>query len=330
MKSAFGTVAAREKPTMLVSRAMLFFEWVLVDNCNLNCSYCVNKGEFSQKPRNEMLYARGRELDIARRIVEWSRAARRTVVNLTGGDPLLSDYFVEVLTILSSGQNVSVNLITNLKRLPDVAPAIVRVLPRLDIVGSLHVRFRTDQDIDRVVEVLREYPNLRVTLTQVDHGLDDEDRRKLARITRETGRRITFQTFIPPWTETAKPVDAAEIAESHFVSSLGKRCGLGYSHFFLLPDGRIRHGLWCTEAQRDESGFLDPALRFEAVAFEQMKRCPRGACGCNYNVFHHSEYVAECARLGYPKEQVFARNNVRFLPRVRQGISAIRSFFSQF
>ena len=34
-------------------RELLYFEWIIYDNCNLNCPYCVTKGDFSHKENRQ-------------------------------------------------------------------------------------------------------------------------------------------------------------------------------------------------------------------------------------------------------------------------------------
>lgn len=308
---------------MMQKRELFFFEWVVVDNCNLDCSYCVNKGEYSQKPKSEMTYVRGREVDIARKIVELAGSANQVVVNLTGGDPLISDYFAEVLSVLASAENIAVTLITNLKRIDRYADDILRIFPSLTIDASLHVHFRSDHEIDRLIGFLNSYKDrLSISLSQVDHDLTLEDRRRLSRIRRATRMAIEFQTFIPPWTEDGRDETSDDISAASFVSSLGKRCCLGYSHFLLLPDGTIGYDQWCNDKTRKSGNFLNlnPENRSSFI-LDYMKTCPMHSCGCNYNVFNYPMYVAACDRLKYAKGEVFGRTNQRWLPRIERAIT---------
>jgi len=301
-------------------RELFFFEWVVVDNCNLDCSYCVNKGEYSQKSKDKMKYVPGREVDIARKIVELAGCADHVYVNLTGGEPLLSDYFIEVLTVLASVGNITVNLITNLKRIEIHADDIVRVLPALTINGSLHIHYRSDQEIDRLVGFLNAYNSrLSISLSQVNHELTRDDLRKLELIKASTGKRIDYQLFIPPWTDAGKIKDAEEIMNASFVSSRGKRCCLGFSHFFLLPDGTFNFDQWCNHKNCNTGDFLSIGPdNFGEFILDDMKKCPYNSCGCNYNVFNFSDYIAACKRLGYTADEVFSLNNQRLLPRLKR------------
>lgn len=294
-------------------RELLLFEWVVVDNCNLNCSYCVNKGEYSQKPKSEMLYAPGLELDIARKIVALSSNAERVVVNLTGGDPLLSKHFVELLTILASAGNIQIRLITNMKLLKNVADRICEIYPDMMIGGSIHAQYRSNKEIDQLADFLKEYKGkLNITLSQVDCDLSPEDRSKVTRLSEKTGMSVDFQRFIPPWTEAGKVDDAQRISDENFAPSFGKRCCLGYSHFLLLPDGSFCYDLWCLDRTAKVGDFLSlTPSNLKDYILEDMKWCPKSSCGCNYNLFNHSEYLAACHRLGYSEAEIFVPENLR-------------------
>jgi len=298
---------------MINYRELILFEWVVVDNCNLNCSYCVNKGEYSQKSKAEMMYVAGREIDIAKKIVELSSNADHVVVNLTGGDPLLSNYFVDVLTILASADNIQIRLITNMKLLKNVAEKICEIYPDLIIGGSIHVQYRSNEEIDQLAGFLNEYKGrLNIGLSQVDSDLSQEDRAKVERLSEQTGMAVDFQRFIPPWTEAGKVDDAQQISDENFAPSLGKRCCLGFSHFLLLPDGSFCHDLWCLDRATKVDDFLAlTSSNLNDYILEEMKMCPKTSCGCNYNLFNHSEYLSACLRLGYSESEIFESDNLK-------------------
>jgi len=298
---------------MINHRELILFEWVVVDNCNLNCSYCVNKGEYSQKAKAEMKYVAGREIDIAKKIVELSSNADNVVVNLTGGDPLLSKYFVEILTILASADNIQIRLITNMKLLKNVAEKICEIYPDLIIGGSIHAQYRSNEEIDQLASFLNEYKGrLNIGLSQVDSDLSQEDRAKVERLSEKTGMAVDFQRFIPPWTEAGKIDDAQRISDENFAPSLGKRCCLGFSHFLLLPDGSFCHDLWCLDRVTKVDDFLAlTSSNLQDYILEEMKRCPKTSCGCNYNLFNHSEYLSACQRLGYSEVEIFGGGNLK-------------------
>lgn len=297
---------------MIDHRELLLFEWVVVDNCNLNCSYCVNKGEYSQKPKAKMLYVPGREIDIAKKIVELSSNADQVVVNLTGGDPLLSKYFVEMLTILASADNIQIRLITNMKLLPKVAAKICEIYPKLIIGGSIHAQYRSAEEIDQLADFLNQYKGrLNISLSQVDSDLSQADRVKVERLSEKTGMAVDFQRFIPPWTEAGRVEDAQKISDENFAPSLGKRCCLGYSHFLLLPDGTFCYDLWCLDRSEKTGDFLSlTGANLDHYFLEDMKKCPKSSCGCNYNLFNPTEYHAACQRLGYPFDEIFGAENL--------------------
>lgn len=298
---------------MTDKRDLFYFEWVVVDNCNFNCNYCVNSGVFSHKSRDEMLYVAGLEIAIANKILEFSRLTHRVMVNLTGGEPLLSDHFVEMLSILAKADNISVQLITNQKRLEAIADDILRVFPALSISGSLHVRFRTDREIDDLIAFLNAYKDrLHISLSQVNHDLTPDDMNKIERIKNLTGMEIAYYAFIPPYTGAGKVENAQKIRDATFVPALGKRCCLGYSHFFVSPDGTFYFDQWCNLRTRKKGDFLKvESSNFREFILEDMKKCPQTSCGCNYNVFNYPDYLAACRRLGYPEEEVFGPSHLR-------------------
>jgi organic radical activating enzyme len=296
-----------------VKREFLFFEWVMVDNCNLLCPYCVNKGEFSHKSRDKMVYSPGQEIEIANRIVDLSVFAERVKVNLTGGEPLMAERFEEALNILAAANNVSIQLISNLRRLPEAKEALLKHAGKLNVHGSLHINLRTTKEIDKIVcAILECRDRLQISLSQVDCDLSLDDRLRVEEIEKNTGLPVHYQTFIPPWTAEGKVQNGDKICKRNFVSSSGRRCCLGYSHFFLNADGVVYGGLWCNSSTTRRMELRDLNSHF---LLEQqkvgMRKCPNEACGCNYNVFDYDEYTNACDCLGYPDAERMSRGNTR-------------------
>ena len=298
-------------------RELLVFEWVVVDNCNLFCEYCVNKGAYSHKRNLEVRYKPGCELEIVGKIRELSRLADKVIVTLTGGEPLLAKHIKEVLEILRDAGNVHVCLITNLKLLDRYVETLSSITPFISVGGSLHVHFRSNDEIDKLIILLKRCKGLfPLTLSQVDYELTPEDVEKLSLIKSETGLDVAFQTFIPPWTETGRVENEEKIRDTHFVTSKGKRCCLGYSHFFILPDATFYYDLWCNEGSRKIGNLLEISKEnLEHFILKDMKKCPATSCGCNYNMFNYQEYLLECKRHGYPDSEVFGRHNTRIWQR---------------
>lgn len=159
-------------------REFFFFEWVVIDNCNLDCSYCVNKGEFSQKPDEKMEYVAGLEIGIAEKIVELSKSADRVFVNLTGGEPLLAKDFIPALQVLTKAPNVTIQLISNLRLLEKMQTAIEPLSASLNIAGSLHIAYRNDKEVERLITLINRCGSkLKISLSQVDHNLTAEDKK---------------------------------------------------------------------------------------------------------------------------------------------------------
>ncbi len=314
--------------SILAEKEMLFFEWVLVDNCNLECAYCINKGEFSHKSKEAMSYSPGNELAIAERLLEISWQAKRVVVNLTGGEPTMARHFEDVTEILGRNPAIELKLITNLRnyrRIVDIADRFATILI------SLHVQYRTPAEIDALVEAINHIKGKSsITLSQVDAPLTDEERSRLAHITRKTGLDICFQTYVPPWTGDAVPENKQYIMASKFVTSRGKRCALGHLYFFLLPDGRFYNGLWCNSGTRRTGDILMPLPSLlEQLSSDSMEPCPFESCGCNYNLFFHREYLAECRKLGYAASEMFGRENVRLLWRLKSIWKTLQNRFGR-
>lgn len=302
--------------SILAEKELLFFEWVLVDNCNLDCAYCINKGEFSQKPKEAMSYAPGKELAIAERLLEISWQAKRVVVNLTGGEPTLAKHFEEITATLGKNRAIELKLISNFRnyrRIVDIADRFATILI------SLHIQYRTPAETDALIEAINAIKGKTViTLSQVDSPLTEEERSRLALITRKTGLDVCFQTYVPPWTGDAIPENKQEIMASKFVTSRGKRCALGHLYYFLLPDGSFYHGLWCNSGTRRTGNILLPLHTVLAqLSSDAMEICPFESCGCNYNLFLHREYLAECRKLRYAASEMFGRENVRLLWRLK-------------
>jgi len=301
----------------LENKELLLFEWVVIDNCNLFCEYCVNKGEYSHKRSQDIRYSPGKEIEIALKISELSCLADKVIVNLTGGEPLLAKHIQEVMKILRSAGNVYINLITNLRLLERYAETLAELSPYVTVGGSLHVHYRSDDEIDSLIVILKKYAGrFPLTLSQVDHDLTSADIEKVSRIKAATGMDVVFQTFIPPWTVAGKIAKEDKIRDAHFVASTGKRCCLGYSHFFILPDATFYYDLWCKDGSRKIGDFL--GINKETLGrfiLKEMKKCPATSCGCNYNMFNYQEYLQACERHGYLDCEVFGKHNTRLWQR---------------
>lgn len=285
--------------------------WAVVDSCNLNCPYCIN----SCTPKAKE-YTPGIEIAIAKSIVKISEIADRVAVTLSGGEPLLAQYITDVISILSSKPNIKVGLITNLILIEKIQAYI----PYLSsITVSLHIKLRSAQDIDRMIkQINRLKKDTTVILTQLDYKLTMKDILALVNISSATGLSISFQTFVPPWTEYEKTGMAQKISDSTYVKSLGKRCVLGYSHFLIQSDGYYRYGLWCFMDATKKGNFtvITPEV-IKNMCPAHMGKCQKSSCGCNHSVFAYDEYKRACKRLGYGKEETFGRYHQRIWPRLR-------------
>lgn len=288
-------------------KQLLFYEWVAYDNCNLKCGYCVNKGEYSHKKKHEIMYNKGAEVNIANRIVELSDIGKKVLVTLTGGEPLLLERIDEVISILASRKNINVKLVTNFRLIDRIQP----VIHKLDnILVSLHIKYRTDKEIEKIVEGLNKYKSsVPIIISQVDYKLTEDDRKKLNYIKQKTRMHVRMQTFIPPWVEDT--VENREISDDIYVPTKGKYCTLGYFYYLIHPDGSYFPNLWCND--RSDSKKLDflgdvEDVR-EVLLRKKMLKCPVSSCGCNYNTFNYDNYLKECIREGKEKSLIMDRVN---------------------
>lgn len=256
-----------------------------------------------------MRYIPGIEIDIANKIVEASACVTKTVVNMTGGEPLLVNAIRETIEILGSAEHIDIQLITNFLLVEKIADILHKVSK---VILSLHIQCRNSNGIDTLIDLINSNKvKTKIVLTQVDHNLSFEDRENLNYITRKTGLAITFQTYIPPWTREGKIENSQKIQDANFVASFGKRCSLGYTYFYINPDGTFYYDLWCKETSRKIGNFLEPlSVNQHAFFPSHMKKCPSSSCGCNYNIFNYDEYLAVCKRLGYAKKEIFGRRNI--------------------
>jgi organic radical activating enzyme len=296
-------------------REFLLFEWAITDKCDLNCPYCINKGVFSQKPADHIQYTPGYEIDTAKKIIELSSHADNVTVHLTGGEPLLADYFIQVLSTLSQASNISISLITNGKKLYQFAQDIIPYFTILDIKISLHIHHRTTHELHQIIEFINLYKHdIQIHLSQVDHMLTANDRKQLSQITDLTGINVGMQPFVAPYfveqqQTPQKNTDKKDVINQTSPESnaiIGKRCCLGYSHFMLLPNGKFHYNLWCQPETCKTGYFLDIQQdNFSNYILDHMKKCPMTSCGCNYNMFHYEYYQNACKRLGYADNEIF-------------------------
>lgn len=288
-------------------KQLLFFEWVAYDNCNLKCSYCVNKGEYSHKKKQEIIYKDGYEIDIAKRIVALVDAGKDIMVTLTGGEPLLVNRIDEVISLFAEHKNIKVKLVTNFR----LIDRIQHVVHKLDnILVSLHIKYRSDDEIEKIIENINKYKSkVPIVISQVDYDLNEDDRRKLNHIKRKTRMYIRMQTFIPPWVEDT--ATNQELSDNIYVPTKGKYCSLGYFYYLIHPDGTFFPNLWCNN--RDDAkkhDFLGDIDDVKAVLLrKKMHICPESSCGCNYNTFQYDTYLKECIKLGHDKSLIMDRMN---------------------
>ncbi|MEO5364866.1 MAG: radical SAM protein [Magnetococcus sp. WYHC-3] len=300
-----------------------FFEWAVIDTCNLPCHYCVNIGEYSHKGKSRRTYQPGIEGQIAQRLVALAPHFRRMVVNMTGGEPTTARDFAQVLRLLGQTPNIETRLITNLKH----AAPLVEELRLLDsILVSVHAGYRTEADIDDMIAVLRALRGHvpRIKVEQVNYQLGPRERELLQRLQEGTGLPIGFQTFMPPWTAQGQMVDADSINRSHFRTTRGKRCALGVFYFMIQANGELDTGLWCHPDTRRRIDLLAPEADHPGAFVEaDMAPCRWENCGCNYNYFDQVTYLREALSRGYAPGELFWLPNQRLWPKVRRRLATL-------
>ncbi len=305
----------------MIYRELILLEWTVIDNCNLNCSYCVNKGQYTHKPKDRILYVPGREVMVAEKIIQLSEYAEHIKIHLTGGEPLMADNIIKVFSLLTRSPKISITLITNLRQITELENHIVPFLRFFTIHGSIHIKFRTDEEINKIVSFINNYQEfLTLSLTQVDYELTENDRARLNEISEQTGLEIVFEPYIHPYSKKDGNLDdlsksqrlgvkLEEITEKGEVKAthpLAKRCCLGYSHFLVLPDGNFYYDLWCHSEAYKEGDFLTlTSSNINDYMLDEMKKCPYAYCPCNHNLFHYDYYLRACKRLGYPEHEIF-------------------------
>jgi len=133
-------------------RKLLYFEWVIIDKCDMCCSYCIDKGVHAQKPDTNVLYVPGSEIRTAEKILELCNYAETVLVSICAAEPLLAEYIKDVFSILAKGNNINIRLFTNLNRIEYVCEEIINLSPKVEVVGSLHISYHSNKWLDRTLD----------------------------------------------------------------------------------------------------------------------------------------------------------------------------------
>ena len=101
-----------------------------------------------------------------------------------------------------------------------------------------------------------------------------------------------------------------------------------YFYFFIETDGTLRYDLWCSPEKAKNKSFLSSELAdLSTYVLDDMKKCPKLACGCNYNYSFHDLYLRECRQRGYPQNEIFFGNNLRIMSKIKRIFSKIKTSF---
>ena len=267
-----------------------------------------------------MEYIPGIEIKIAEKIVALSDIYGNIMINLIGGEPLLARDIDKALNLLLIRKNIRIRLFTNLSFIYRIEDSLSRLS---EVIVSLHVPFRTDEETDKMIDDLNRLKKIKdLTLTQLDYRLTDDDWRKIRKIQKGTGLDIDFQTYILPVTEIKEDL----FTDEGFKPSLNKYCSLGYMAFFIKPNANFYYDLWCDGRFQKEGNFLETTPEgFSKLLLEGMRRCPRSTCGCNYNYFYYDEYQKACKELKYNKKDTFLSPNVNMLERIKKRLSSLKA-----
>ncbi len=84
------TLSEWQKPLVCDNRYFPAMNWMLTGKCNYNCKHCFNAAD-NAKLQNEF------NLKEAYRLIEEAAACGINTISLTGGDPVIHIYFVEIL-----------------------------------------------------------------------------------------------------------------------------------------------------------------------------------------------------------------------------------------
>ncbi|MEW6401318.1 MAG: GTP 3',8-cyclase MoaA [Chloroflexota bacterium] len=184
-------------------RAITYLRISLTDRCNLRCVYCMPGEGLQWQPRADQL-----SVEEIVRVVETAAQGGVKRVRLTGGEPLVHPYIVEIVRRIASIQNIEdVSLTTNamlLERLaqPLADAGLKRVNISLDSLDADKFRMITrGGDLSRAwkgiaaAEAAHLAP-LKLN-TVIVRGLNADEIPALARLTMENDWHIRFIEVMP-------------------------------------------------------------------------------------------------------------------------------------
>jgi organic radical activating enzyme/1-acyl-sn-glycerol-3-phosphate acyltransferase len=279
----------------------ILLQWIVTTRCNMNCEYCYAVGVVNKNKDNKF----ENTLKIAARIIELSRLYKRVRLDITGGEILTYKDLDKILEIIKPVKNIELGIFTNATYFAVIESWIER-FAMINI--SLHVKYRTNEEIDSIIGYVNKYKHkTTIVLSQVDYDLKDEDHVKLARIEYETGISIFFQTYIKPYFILEENDQDIEFS-SLFTRSKDKICTMNCFAFTILPDGRLFYDLACRKNTRKTGHFSEPFENlYTSLTENQPKECPYQFCYNNYNIFYFEEYQNICDRFNIDIDSRFTQ-----------------------
>ncbi len=184
-------------------RPITYLRISLTDRCNLRCVYCMPKDGLQWQPRANQL-----SVEEILRVVETAAMGGVKRVRLTGGEPLVHPYVVEIVRRISSILNIEeISLTTNAMLLERLAQPLADAgLKRVNIsLDSLNAdkfkRITRGGEIDRVWRGIAAAERAHLTPiklnTVIVRGLNADELPAFARLTLENDWHVRFIEVMP-------------------------------------------------------------------------------------------------------------------------------------
>jgi hypothetical protein len=96
-----------------------------------------------------------------------------------------------------------------------------------------------------------------------------------------------------------------QMAKYGYERTLGKRCCLGYSTFYIAVNGDMNFDQWCLPNVQTLN-ILDISIDvFNKLRLKRMKKCQNEFCHCNFNSFVYEDYLKSFIADKYPIEDLY-------------------------
>ncbi len=201
----------------------------ITDSCNLKCIYCMPEKGLKRFDQSEILTT-----DEILRIVRIAAKYGVRKVRLTGGEPLLRNDIVSLISGIKCSGIQDLSITTNGQRLADMAQALKKAgLDRVNIsldtlIASRYRKITRGGEIDRVWEGVKASERAGLSPVKINmvpvRGVNDDEIQKFAALTLYKDVHVRFIEFMPignreTWTPDAY-LNKNEIMER--VASVGK------------------------------------------------------------------------------------------------------------